>query len=268
MVYLPLLIPALAAIAARPLAARLEPQQATWLLTAAALALAGCSTVALALLAASAAAQVPVLADLGNYSESVIHRADPTSAVTGAVAAGVLTVAAVAVAVAFRHRARALAESYRRAARLHDDGTVVVQRGAAVEAYALPGWPGRIARRCSRTSGPIWRAGITCSPRWRTWPRPPTRSCSRWPARWITPWNAGPTSTPPGSPAIAAWWRSPSAGWPCSPLRAACQRPPSASSGRAPAGCRWPGPGPCPAGSPPCSGRHRARGCCCWPPPC
>jgi beta-lactamase regulating signal transducer with metallopeptidase domain len=60
------------------------------------------------------------------------------------VAAAVLTVAAVAVAVAFRHRARALAESYRRAARLNEDGTVVVQRGTAVEAYALPGWPGRI----------------------------------------------------------------------------------------------------------------------------
>src|SRR5262249_41697262 len=76
--------------------------------------------------------------------QNVIHRADPTSAITGAVAAVVLTVAAVAVAVAVRYRARALAESYRRAARLHDDGTVVVQRSAAVEAYALPGWPGRI----------------------------------------------------------------------------------------------------------------------------
>ena len=144
LVYLPLLIPALAAVAARPLAARLEPRQGTWLLTVAAVALAGCSTVALALLAALAIAQVPGLADLGVYSQSVIHHHDPTSAVIGAVAAVVLTVAAVAVAVAFRHRARALAESYRRAARLHDDGAVVVQRGVAVEAYALPGWPGRI----------------------------------------------------------------------------------------------------------------------------
>jgi len=144
LVYLPLLIPAFAAVAARPLAARLEPRQGTWLLTVAAVALAGCSTAALALLAASAVAQVPVLADLGDYSQSVIHHHDPASAVTGAVAAVVLTVAAVAVAVAFRHRARAMAESYRRAARLDDDGTVVVQRGTAVEAYALPGWPGRI----------------------------------------------------------------------------------------------------------------------------
>ena len=143
-VYLPLLIPVLAAAAARPLAARLDPREATWLLTAAAVVLAGCSTVALALLAASAAARVPAMASLGHYSGSVVHRADPTSAVTGAGAALVLIVAAVAVAVAFRHRARALAESYRRAARLHDDGTVVVVRDTAVEAYALPGWPGRI----------------------------------------------------------------------------------------------------------------------------
>jgi hypothetical protein len=143
-VYLPLLIPALAAVAARPLAARLEPRQATWLLTAAAVVLAGCSTVALGLLVASAAARMPVLAALGHYSPRVVRRGDPTSAVTGAVAAILLTGAAVAVTVMVRHRARALAESYRRAARLHDDGTVVVLRGQAVEAYAMPGWPGRI----------------------------------------------------------------------------------------------------------------------------
>jgi len=137
LVYLPLLIPVLAAATARPLAERLDPREATWLLTAATVILAACSTVALALLAASAAARVPVMASLGHYSQNVVHRSDHTSAVTGAVAA-------VGVAIAVRHRARALAESYRRAARLHDDGTVVVVRGAAAEAYALPGWPGRI----------------------------------------------------------------------------------------------------------------------------
>ena len=66
--YLPLLIPALAAVAARPVAARLEPRTATWLLTVATAALAVCSTAALALLAASAAARVPLLATLGHYS--------------------------------------------------------------------------------------------------------------------------------------------------------------------------------------------------------
>jgi len=144
LVYLPLLIPALAAVAARPLAASLEPREATWLLTVATVVLAGCSTAALALLVASAAARVPVLAELGHYSQPVLRRGDPTSAVTGAVAALVLTGAALAVAITFRCRARALAESYRRAARLHDDGGVVVVPGPAIEAYALPGSPGRI----------------------------------------------------------------------------------------------------------------------------
>ena len=63
---------------------------------------------------------------------------------TGAVAAFVLTAAALAVAITFRCRARALAESYRRAALLHHDGAVVVVPGPAIEAYALPGSPGRI----------------------------------------------------------------------------------------------------------------------------
>jgi Zn-dependent protease with chaperone function len=143
LVYLPLLIPALAAAAARPLAARLEPRRATWLLTVATVALAACSTAALALLAAAAAARSPVLATLAHYSPSVVRRGDATSAVTGAAAAVLLTAAAVAVTVVFRRRARALAESYRRSARLDTDGVVVLP-GPAIEAYALPGWPGRI----------------------------------------------------------------------------------------------------------------------------
>ena len=143
LVYLPLLIPVLAAVAARPLAARMEPRKATWLLTAATLALAGCSTIALALLAASAVAQVPFVASLRDYSPSVVHRADPASAVTGAVAAVVLIGAALTVTITVRRRARALAESYRRSAGLQD-GAVVVVPGSAVEAYAMPGSPGRI----------------------------------------------------------------------------------------------------------------------------
>ena len=44
----------------------------------------------------------------------------------------------------FRNRARALAESYRRAAGLHPEDGIVVVPGPAIEAYALPGMPGRI----------------------------------------------------------------------------------------------------------------------------
>ena len=59
-------------------------------------------------------------------------------------AALLLTAAAVAVAVVIRARARALAESYRRAASMAPGGRVVVVPGRSIEAYALPGSPGRI----------------------------------------------------------------------------------------------------------------------------
>ena len=59
-------------------------------------------------------------------------------------AALLLTAAAVAVAVVIRARARALAESYRRAASMAPGGRVVVVPGHSIEAYALPGSPGRI----------------------------------------------------------------------------------------------------------------------------
>jgi Zn-dependent protease with chaperone function len=144
LVYLPLLVPVLAAAAARPLAARLEPRLATWLLAATTVALAVFSTAALALLAASALARVPFLAALGNYSQPVLRSGDPVPAVAGSAAALLLTAAAVAVAVVIRARARALAESYRRAARMAPGGRVVVVPGHAIEAYALPGSPGRI----------------------------------------------------------------------------------------------------------------------------
>jgi Zn-dependent protease with chaperone function len=142
--YLPLVIPALAGATARPLAARLEPRHATWLLTTAAVALAVCSMAALALLAAYAAATAPFLATAGGYSQEVMRRGDPISAAAGVAAALALTGGAVAVAVMFRNRARALAESYRRAAGLHPENGIVVVPGPAIEAYALPGLPGRI----------------------------------------------------------------------------------------------------------------------------
>ncbi len=144
LLYLPLVVPALAGAAARPLAARLEPRHATWLLTGAAVALAACSLAALALLAAYAAARAPFLAAAGDYSQQVVRRGAPIPAAAGVAAALALTGAAVAVTVMVRSRARALAESYRRAAGLHAEDGIVVVPGPAIEAYALPGRPGRI----------------------------------------------------------------------------------------------------------------------------
>src|ERR1700726_4470036 len=111
--YLPLVIPALAGAAARPVAARLDPRQATWLLTSATVALAACSTAALALLTAYAAARTPVLAGAGGDSPPAMRHRGPFAVAAGAPAALALAGAAMAVAVMFRNRARALAESYR-----------------------------------------------------------------------------------------------------------------------------------------------------------
>jgi Zn-dependent protease with chaperone function len=144
LLYLPLAIPALAGMAARPLAARLEPRHATWLLTTAAVALAVCSMAALALLAAYAAAKTPFFAAAGDYSAEVMRRGDPIPVAVGAAAALALAGGAVAVAVMFRNRTKALAESYRRAAGLHPEDGIVVVPGPEIEAYALPGLPGRI----------------------------------------------------------------------------------------------------------------------------
>ncbi|HEV2373986.1 MAG TPA: M48 family metalloprotease [Streptosporangiaceae bacterium] len=144
LVYLPLLLPAVVAVGVRPLAARVEPRLATWLITLATVVLAVCSTAALALLVTAAAARVPALDALRHYSQPAVRRSDPTSAVTGVVAAVLLTGTAGAVVVALRGRARALAESYRRASLFGGDSRVVVVPGPHIEAYALPGGPGRI----------------------------------------------------------------------------------------------------------------------------
>jgi beta-lactamase regulating signal transducer with metallopeptidase domain len=145
LLFVPLLLPALAAAAARPLAAWLEPRRATWLLTAAAVILATASTMALALLVAWAAAAAPPLAVIGEYSAAVARRGDPHPVLTGVAAALLLTGLAVATAITARRRALALAAAYRRAARLRPGRhRVVVIPSPAIEAYAVPGWPGRI----------------------------------------------------------------------------------------------------------------------------
>ena len=144
LLFLPLAIPALAALAARPVAARMEPRQATWLFTAAAVALAACSMAALGLVAASAAARFPLLAAAGDYSQAVMRRGDPVPVAAGLAAAAALLASSLAAVLMVRNRARALAESFRRAARMRAENGVVVVPGPEIEAYALPGVPGRI----------------------------------------------------------------------------------------------------------------------------
>src|SRR6516162_8578846 len=143
-VYLPLVVPLLAAAAARPLAGRLPPVAATWLLTLSALALALASSAVLGLLALTALVRIPLVDSLGKMSGPVISAGDPAS-VPVAIAAGALLAAAVAWAGrALWRRAAALAAAGREARHLPGAGQVVVTDDEAADAYTLPGIPCRI----------------------------------------------------------------------------------------------------------------------------
>ncbi len=144
LIYLPLAAPLLAAAGARPIASRLPPQAATWLLTAAAVALAGLSTAVLGLLALTAVLRIPLVAALGDMSAQVIRRHDPASLSAAVAACALLAAATLAAGRAAWRRARALVAAARHARCLPGSGQVVVVPDGAADAYAVPGWPGRI----------------------------------------------------------------------------------------------------------------------------
>ena len=143
-VYLPLILPAFAAFAARPLADRLPPAAATWLLAASALTLALASSVVLGMLALSALVRIPVIDAVGHLSRPVIARGDAVSLPVAIVAGGFLVIAAVAAGRALWQRGRAIVAAHRHASSLPGAGQVVVTEDTAADAYTVPGWPCRI----------------------------------------------------------------------------------------------------------------------------
>ena len=143
-VYLPLIVPVLAALAARPLADRLPPAAATWLLTAGALALALASSAVLGLAALSALVRLPLVEAAGHLSRPVIARGDAVSVPVAIAAGALLAAAGVAAARAGRRRGRASVAAHRHASGLPGAGQVVVTEDTAADAYTVPGWPGRI----------------------------------------------------------------------------------------------------------------------------
>jgi beta-lactamase regulating signal transducer with metallopeptidase domain len=143
-VYLPLVIPVLAALAARPLADRLPPVAATWLLAGSSLALAAASSAVLGLLALSALVRIPLVAAVANMSVSAISRSDSVSLPIAIVAGGLLAAVAAAAARALWRRGTAIVAAGRQARRLPGSGQVVVTEDDAADAYTLPGWPCRI----------------------------------------------------------------------------------------------------------------------------
>ncbi|WP_405798202.1 M56 family metallopeptidase [Streptomyces sp. NBC_01506] len=142
--YLPLLLPVLAAVSAGPLARRLEPRLATWLLTVAGLVLAMSSTVVLGLLALAGLVRVPLVSSLKGYSPEVIAHEDP-AAWPAAVAGAILLVLAASATIRFTaRRAGALWSAALDAACLPGADAVVVTDDRSADAYTVPGLPGRI----------------------------------------------------------------------------------------------------------------------------
>jgi len=143
-IYLPLVVPLIAAVAARPLADRLPPVAATWLLTGSALALAAASSAVLGLLALSALVRIPLVELALGLSGPVIRRGDPPSVAVAIVAGALLAVAATAAARALWRRGAALLASDREARHLPGTAQVVVTDEETADAYTLPGLRCRI----------------------------------------------------------------------------------------------------------------------------
>ena len=143
-IYLPLVVPLFAALAARPLADRLPPAAATWLLAASALTLALASSAVLGMLALSALVRIPVIDALGHLSRPVIRSGDAVSLPVAILAGGLLVMAAVAAWRAVWRRGRAIAAAHRHARLLPGAGQVVVTEDSSADAYTVPGWPCRI----------------------------------------------------------------------------------------------------------------------------
>ncbi|WP_030463716.1 M56 family metallopeptidase [Kitasatospora sp. NRRL B-11411] len=145
-VYLPLLLPLLAALLAPRAGDRLPPRAATWLLTTGALVLAAASTAALGMLAVTGLIRIPLLARLAHHhwSATAAQHHDPAALSVAALAALALAVLTAMAATMLQRRIRTLAATAREAACLAGRDQLVVVDDPAAEAYAMPGRPGRI----------------------------------------------------------------------------------------------------------------------------
>ncbi|MFE9369123.1 M56 family metallopeptidase [Streptomyces sp. NPDC006711] len=141
-VWIPLLVPFLAAPAARRLADALPPRPAGWLLAATATGLAACSTAALGLIALAGALRLPFFASLGKLTAPLDALPAWLAFPAAVTAAGLVALTAASLVRAAR---RHLAELGAARAQLGPaTGELAVLRDRNPDAYALPGRPGRI----------------------------------------------------------------------------------------------------------------------------
>jgi Zn-dependent protease with chaperone function len=143
-VYVPFLITAVLAILTPRLAPRLTPRPAAWALACTALLTAAGWLGALSLLAFTALAQIPAVAQEGRWSVQLMRAEDP---VHFAVAVGcglALAMSGVSLGIAVVRQARDLRWARREGRHLPGDTELAVLDDESPEAFALPGKPGRI----------------------------------------------------------------------------------------------------------------------------
>jgi len=142
--YVPIVMPVIVAVAARPLAERLPPRAATWLLTLSSLALSAISAAMLGVLALGGAIRIPQVAALDHLSLPAIRHSEDTSLPVAGVAGFALLAVTCSVLYMLYRQVRALRAAARAARELPaQDGLAIIDDDAP-EAFALPGHPGRV----------------------------------------------------------------------------------------------------------------------------
>jgi hypothetical protein len=137
-VYLPLIVSALLAVAGPWSAGRMPPRSATRLLLATGLTCAVTSLVALALLAATLVGQVPLVAAVGTWSGEVPRHYDPVSPVVAELAGAALVALGAAITWTAARWVRAIRHVRHASRELGGQGRLVVLDRPEPEAFALP----------------------------------------------------------------------------------------------------------------------------------
>lgn len=146
-VYLPLVLSALLAVAGPRAATRMPPRSATMLLLAAGVSSAVTSLFALGLLAATLVGQVPAVAAEGTWSGPILGHYSPVSPVVAEAAGAALVGLAIAATWRAARYARAVRRARRAGRRLGGTGRLAVVDRPEPEAFAVPASrrePGRI----------------------------------------------------------------------------------------------------------------------------
>ena len=215
-VYLPLLLPLCAAAGAWPLAKRLPPKVATWLLTGAGCRPGGAQHGGTRFSSRPLPCSgLPLAASLGHLSAAVIRPRGPRRRCRPRCRRAASLAAAVLAAAGTGGTAGPGTGVRRQESPLPPGGgpgrsgpgrpapTPTRHLAGPAGSWSLRAcwtpWLRPSSRCCWPTSAPTPRAITTCSSRSATSRRRPTRCCARLPLRSATRWNGGPTRPPPGA---------------------------------------------------------------------